>query len=113
MSDVMSLPRLDPFVGISRGASFKPEGAPCNVTVLLYGAFNAMGLIGSECNGIALIGVFDENENAILTDEICKESSGYYGPSKAQLSKFDEILGMDWKRIRDLVNHSKRARYFV
>lgn len=78
--------------------------------VLLYGAYNAMGLIGSEYNGIAIL---DEDQKQVLADNIGKEASGYYGPSDAQKQKFEQVLKLSWQDFRTLVNTSGRNRYSI
>ena len=59
--------------------------------VVLYGAYNAFGLIGPEKNGIAIL---DDDRRAVVLDGHCPQDSGYYGPSDQQVEEFERILGL-------------------
>ena len=59
-----------------------PKGTKRKFRLLLYGAYNACGLIGSEYNGVA---VLDEYARNVVADNIAQESSGYFGPSVKQI----------------------------
>jgi hypothetical protein len=81
--------------------------------VILYGAYNAMGLIGSEYNGIAIL---DEDQKQVLADNIGRGSSFYGtsdGPSDAQKAKYEQVLKLSWEDFRTLVNTSGRNRYSI
>lgn len=110
--DIMSLPREGPYVGISRDdkVSFGRGKAKRTFRVLVYGAYNAMGLIGSEANGIAIL---DEDRLQVLADEIACMNTGWFGPSQGQTQLFDRITKLDWANFRDLVNTSGRNRYII
>lgn len=69
--------------------------------ILLYGAYNAMGLIGSERNGIA---VLDEDRKCVLLDNECHISSGFYGASEEQQKRFKEVVEMKWPEFQKFVN---------
>ena len=86
MSAICDYPSVGQYVGVSRDVT---RGA---LRIVLYGAKNVFGLIGSEMNGIAVLG---ENPKRVILDDECKESSGYCGPSHKQLRRFDEIVAMD------------------
>lgn len=75
--------------------------------ILLYGAYNAMGLIGPEMNGIA---VLDEDNKCVLTDGLAREESGYFGPSRSQIKYFNELVESDWETFRTTINNSERSR---
>jgi hypothetical protein len=77
---------------------------------MLYGAYDAFGLIGSECNGIC---VLNEDEKNVVADEICPVDSGYFGPAGVQLDLFDKMVKMPSKLFRELVNSSDRLRYTI
>lgn len=100
-------PSVDRYMGVSRDqiVDFGKNG---KFRVLVFGAYNAMGLIGPEINGIAIL---QEDPARVVTDAICKQDSGYFGPSQAQLDLFDEIVKMSWKKFQALVNESERARF--
>lgn len=60
--------------------------------VVLYGAYNAFGLIGPEKNGIA---VLDEDRMQVVLDGHCPQETGIFGPSESQTNEFLRICGMD------------------
>jgi len=60
--------------------------------VLLYGAYNAMGLIGTENNGIA---VLDEDRMQVVLDGHCPQETGAYGPSDDQMVEWRRICRME------------------
>lgn len=78
--------------------------------VILYGAYNALGLIGSEDNGIA---VLDNEKMQVLLDRECCESSGYFGPSAKQTARFWHIVHMPEDAFVKFVNGHPRARYTI
>jgi len=78
--------------------------------VFTYQAYNALGLIGSEHNGVAIC---DVDQRKVLCDEIAKESTGYFGTSKAQVAEFARIIGMNWEAFRAFINSHPRARYSI
>lgn len=112
MSVISNFPSVGPYVGVTidKQVTFKQGRKNRTFRVLVYGAYNAFGLIGSEKNGIAIL---DENERAVLADELGIESSGYFGPSKNQIDLFKAILGMSWADFQDLINNSGRNRYTI
>jgi hypothetical protein len=75
--------------------------------LVLYGAYNAMGLIGSECNGIA---VLDKDNRLVVLDEHCKIDTGYFGPSESQVREFDRIKAMDADSFLIFCNAHPRLR---
>jgi hypothetical protein len=78
--------------------------------LVVYGAFNAFGLIGSEKNGIA---VLDDEDRCVVADELFKEDSGYFGPSKAQLRGLLHLMTCDAKSFANIVNSSGRNRHSI
>lgn len=83
--------------------------------VVLYGAYNAMGLIGSEDNGIA---VLDNNMMRVWCDRIgCNPSCGWYQPeaepSKDQIELFQKMRTMPTNELIRFVNKQDRCRYKV
>ena len=93
---------VGPYTSVSR------DETRGNYRILLYGAFNAFGLIGSEYNGIC---VLDEKNRAVVADNICCEDSGYFGPSKAQVAAFEKMLKCNKKEFVKIVNSAPRLRY--
>ncbi len=112
MDVISTFPRIGPYVGVTRDKkiSFKAGRKSRDFRVIIFGAYDAFGLIGSEFNGIA---VLDENERSVLCDRISCESSGYFGPSRAQLAEFDRLIGLDWSEFRSFINGHDRTRYAI
>lgn len=75
--------------------------------VVLYGAYNAGGLIGPERNGIA---VLSESLKAVICDEIACEGTGYFGPSKKQIAEFEKLMTCSPEEFVMTVNASDRLR---
>lgn len=99
---------VGPFVGVTKDVVFKKGGR--TFRLVLYGAYNAFGLIGPESNGIALL---DEDEKQVILDEEAKITTGYFGPSKSQKRRFDEIEAMSVEMFKEWVNHHPRRRIKV
>jgi len=74
---------------------------------IIYGAYNALGLIGSECNGVA---VLDNDNRTVVCDEIAKTGSGWYGSTPDQKEAFAKLLKMGWKKFQELINKHPRTR---
>lgn len=98
--------QIGPFVGVS-AEKILDFGSHGKFRVILYGAYNAFGLIGPESNGIA---VLDEVKRDVITDEIEKISSGYFGPGSNQIETFKRILKMNFEEFASLVNNTQRLR---
>jgi hypothetical protein len=77
--------------------------------IVLYGAYNAMGLIGTECNGIV---VMEETATTMdtIVDEIAKESTGAFGASHRQDEMFNTLMTADEATFRHLVNTANPSR---
>ena len=112
MEVINVFPRIGPYMGVTRDQkiSFKAGRKARNFRVIIFGAYNACGLIGSEFNGLA---VLDEDERAVLCDRIGCESSGYFGPSQSQLAEFDRVTGLSWPEFREFINSHDRTRYTI
>lgn len=110
MVDILTLPSVRPYLGVSRDQilTFEtPEGTTRTFRIILYGAYDAQGLIGSEYNGIA---VFDEDANEVLLDLEAREDTGYFGPTQSQLDRWGEISDFTWAEFRGFVNSHIRKR---
>lgn len=86
-----------------------PEGKR-KFRFLVYQAYNAFGLIGSECNGVAIL---DEDKKSVLCDEIAKQNSGWYGISPKQVKMAEGLIGMNWSNFKTFVNSNPRTRYEI
>lgn len=91
-------------VELDRKVSY-PNGR--TLRFLTYGAYNAFGLIGSEKNGVA---VLDEDNKAVVCDELYKEDSGYFGVSLEQRQRFEDLAAKSWEDVCEEVNASARCR---
>lgn len=112
MSTLFQNPSVGPFMGVSQDETLRfvtPQGERC-FRVILYGAYNARGLIGPEFNGIA---VLDEDQKAVVVDNIAKQDSGYFGPSPDQRAEFARLCAMKWPALRAFVNAQERLRYSI
>ena len=74
--------------------------------VLLYGAMNVYGLIGSECNGIAVLW---ENKGKAIILEHARDNS-YLSASKQQRNEYARICAMDAGAFRTFVNDHPKAK---
>lgn len=99
---------MGPYVGVSRDQVVKKGKS--KFRLLLYGAYDAFGLIGSEYNGIC---VLNEDEMNVVTDNMLNVDSGYFGPAKIQIELFDKIIKMPNATFRELVNSSDNLRYTI
>ena len=59
--------------------------------VSVAAAYNAMGLIGPEHNGVFIL---DDTGKSVVMDRHCEESSGYFGPSKRQIAEHARIMAL-------------------
>lgn len=75
--------------------------------VVLYGAYNAMGLIGTERNGIA---VLDEDRKQVVLDGHLQEDTGAYGPSDRQMVELRRICRMDSAGFLEFCNSHPMSR---
>lgn len=78
--------------------------------ILIYGAYNAMGLVGSESNGIA---VLSEDRSNVVCDELCCEPEKRSGSSAIQTEMFNKLLICSEAEFRSIVNGSARSRYII
>jgi hypothetical protein len=78
--------------------------------ILIYGAYNAYGLIGPEQNGIA---VLDESSKQVVADRERPASSGYFGPTQNQIALWRKLVEADEEEFRNTVNSFSRLRYEI
>lgn len=110
MTVISTHPTVAQFVGVTSDkiVDFGKNG---KFRVLVYGAYNAMGLIGPEMNGIAILKEPEgDRRGFVVTDNLGKQDSGYFGPSKEQVELFERIVAMKWEDFRALANDSERSR---
>ena len=75
--------------------------------VLVYGAYNACGLIGPENNGIA---VLDEDRMQVILDGHCLQETGYFGPSDGQVAEWKRICGLGADEFVEFCNSHPMSR---
>lgn len=79
-------PRIGNYMGVRD--QFDREINGVRFTVFIYGAYNAFGLIGSECNGI---GVVNQTAMCVVTDNVHRASSGWFGATLQQTTAFHQV----------------------
>lgn len=71
------------------------DGKDVRLYLMLYGAYNAYGLIGPEFNGIAIL---NDTRKTVVLDGAFAEGYGWYpgygGPSERQLQAFTTLAIM-------------------
>jgi len=77
------------------------------IRIVLYGAYNALGLVGPEMNGIAIL---DEDARRVILDGHYQEDTGYFGPSRKQLIEYSRIADMSDSDIEEFIANHPRAR---
>lgn len=78
--------------------------------VIVYGAYNAYGLIGTENNGIA---VLDENSMQVVLDGHCPQDTGAFGPSEEQTAEWKRICKMGADEFVEFCNSHPSSRGVV
>lgn len=100
-------PSLAPMMYIAKMATLD-FGKNGKYTIAIYGAYNAMGLIGTEQNGIC---VLDDVRKCVLLDQHQGITSGMDTPTARQLKAFDEVLESKWEDFQSFVNNHPRSRH--
>lgn len=96
------------YAGVSVDMTKEIDGV--SYRVIVYGAYNARGLYGSENNGIAIL---NETKRNVLLDGELKIDSGWGGPSNEQRKRHGEIMDMTDEEFKKFVNEHPRARYRI
>lgn len=106
-------PRVGPYMGIVADATktIRVAGAPRKFRVLAYTAYNAMGLIGTECHGLV---VLDEDRKQVVADEMGVGVVGYPACDPAPLKLFHaRVMALSGKEFRAAVNRARHLRYSI
>jgi len=101
---INTLDRVGPYVGVSR------DFTRGRYRILIYGAFDAYGLIGSERNGIA---VLDNEDRLVVADDLGLTDSGWFGPTKHQQQLADWLRICPPDAFAEYINSSGRNRHVV
>ena len=99
---------VGPFEGVTRDQV--REVGNEKYRILLYAAYNAMGLVGHESNGIA---VLSEDRDNVVCDELGCEPGGGDGASARQQALYDTLLTSSEAQFRETLNASSRSRYAI
>jgi hypothetical protein len=113
-ANILSLPSI----GVGEGCGYRgiqedvtvhfaTDDGTRTMRIVIYGAFDAYGLVGPEKNGIA---IFDVDNRTVVCDEIGIETSGYFGASKAQIALWQRLIAMEWDEFQAFVNAQPRTR---
>lgn len=109
MENFYNRPSVGPFMYCSRDET-KTLANGEKYRLVIYGAYNALGLIGTEKNGIAIL---DENKQAVLCDGITSAASGYDTPTREQKISFDHWMMMTDETFRMHVNDLPNLRFKI
>lgn len=91
-------------VGPYMGVRFDQPAQDGRFRILVYQAYNAMGLIGPEHNGIVVLQ--EKPTKAVVADNIkCGEHL------LDQIATAQELLDCSWERFKELAASSKRLRF--
>lgn len=99
--------RVGQFMGVVRD-QYRKVGAK-TYRVLVYSAYNAQGLVGSENNGIAVV---SDEDREVIADCLGVATAGS-APTAAQLALFDKLLACSDDEFKMTVNTSGRARHDI
>ena len=106
MNDICE-PRKGQFRGVRSERKRKILGGKMELSMFVYCAYDAFGLIGSEMNGIA---VLDETGRSVVTDGLARAESGYSCPTKGQLALLDRMESCTEEELREIILSSPRFR---
>jgi len=99
---------VGPYTYVTRDQTKEFPEVGLTFRVILYGAYNAFGLIGTECNGIA---VLDNTNMQVVLDEHCKGPAGFGKPTVRQAKEYEHIMTMGWDSFRAFINNARRVRW--
>lgn len=104
---IQDCPSEGPYTGVT-SIGDRDFGKHGKFRVMIYAAYNAMGLIGPEMNGVAVAQELDKFN--VIFDGGAQADSGYFGASTGQLKLFDDLMAADWEQFRAIVNEQGRLR---
>lgn len=85
-------------------------GANGRYTVVIHGAYNAMGVIDTKNNGV---GILDDTKRQVLMSSYC----GWVDEQSfiATEAEFTRLINMDWRQFQQLSNHQvgTHSRYII
>ena len=80
-----------------------------DIVIAVYGAYNAMGLIGPEYNGIVIL---DNTDKMVLVDRHMEHpgGSGYYGPHPDTVREWARLVNMSPSDLLLFIREHPRSR---
>ena len=84
---------VGPYMGVSFDESISFKAQDRSFRVLVCGAYNAFGLIGTEHNGIVIL---DEDNLSVVLDRHAEQQTGYFGLSGKQVAEAKRIAQLGW-----------------
>lgn len=106
--NIFDFPRVAQYVGVQRDTTIKKGGT--QYRILLYGAKDVFGLIGSEHNGIAIL---NEDAKDVVADRIGCINTGYFGAPVSQVDLWKQIVAMPARAFKEFVNGCSESRYQI
>lgn len=97
-----------PYMGVQFDRPLIFPGIPLEFRVFTYQAHNALGLIGPEFNGVAV--VLDKPSKTVICDRIENAQTGYFGVSKQAWDMAHELCRMAWPEFVEFINNHPRSR---
>lgn len=104
----VSLKEIGPYTRVAYDEKRMYRGTEFRIVV--YGAYNAMGLVGSEVNGIV---VLREDPPDVIADEIACDPSANPNSRSKQIELAKTILVMNDDEFQSFVNSQKRLRFTI
>lgn len=102
-------PAVGPYVGV-QADHCKELADGRRFRLIVYAAYSALGLIGTECNGIAIL---DEDKLQVLCDEVACQLTGSFGASAEQWRVYAQLMTADDLAFVAFVNAHPRRRYDI
>lgn len=88
----LSSVRCGQYVGVThKHERTLPDGR--RFLTIVYGGYDAYGLIGTEHNGLAVLQ--EHPKRQVVLDEVMKADSGWFGPTKGQTVMFQTVTAME------------------
>jgi hypothetical protein len=103
---IFNYPSMGPLIGVTHRKKLV-FGKGKVYTVVIHGGYNALGLFGSECNGI---GVIDETSCSVLVADHGRQPTGYFGPLQRQIDEWNLVCSFNYEQLREFVNSNPQAR---
>jgi hypothetical protein len=103
-----ALTEVGPYVRVTFNEQRTANGT--TYRIVAYGAYNASGLIGTECNGILIL---NEDRRDVVADEIGHDPHYPGAVTQAQLDLARTLHTCSDAEFREKVNNAERLRYTI